>query len=279
MTWDVITSPPDAGILTNAGGTTTTAQFETEIGKVVAGLQKLDNALGAQLQQSFGGLRNRIMNGNFAVNQLALSGTVTLSAGQYGHDQWKAGASGCTYTFVTSGIDTIITITAGSLQQVIEGSYVEGGDYTLSWVGTATASINGGTAAASPLTATGLTAGSNATVEFGVGSVGKVQFEPGDTATTFERSGIELYRCQRYYEVGNAGSNGYNVGGGGLGAFIQFSVPKYATPTVTHTNVSKLNCTISAAADVSIYGFRADAAVTSTGAAAFYSSWTASARL
>lgn len=149
------------------------------------------------------GTRNRIINGNFAVNQRAVSGTVTLAAGIYGHDRWKAGASGCTYTFTTSGLDTTITISAGSLVQVIEGLNVEGGTYTMSWSGTAQGKINGGAFAATGVQATGVTAGTNLTVELNVGSISKVQVEPNSTASQFERRpySSELLACQRYYQT------------------------------------------------------------------------------
>ena len=77
------------------------------------------------------GVKNAIINGNFAVNQRAVSGTVTLAAGAYGHDRFKAGASGCTYTFATANNITTLTISAGSLIQVIEGNNLFTGTYTL----------------------------------------------------------------------------------------------------------------------------------------------------
>jgi hypothetical protein len=89
-------------------------------------------------------LKNQIINGNFQVNQRAVSGTVVLTAGQYGHDRWKAGASGCTYTFATVENVTTITISAGSLIQVIEGLNLETGTYVLSWNGTAQGKIGAG---------------------------------------------------------------------------------------------------------------------------------------
>ena len=77
--------------------------------------------------------KNKIINGNFLINQRLVSGTVTLSAGAYGHDRFKAGSSGATYTFATSANVTTITITAGSLIQVVEGNNLQSGTYVLSW--------------------------------------------------------------------------------------------------------------------------------------------------
>jgi len=151
------------------------------------------------------GFRNRVIDGNFAINQRGQVSGTALAAAAYGHDRWKAGASGCTYTFAAATPDTLLTVTAGTLTQVIEAANVEGGTYTLSWTGTATARVYQGTAAgsyvASPLVVTGLSAGANTTIEFSLGTLGKVQFEPGPVATPFERRSIsiELMLCQRYY--------------------------------------------------------------------------------
>lgn len=146
------------------------------------------------------GLRNRVINGGFDVNQRVVSGTVTLSVGQYGHDRWKAGASGCTYTFATLNNVTTLTITAGSLQQVIEGLNLESGTYALSWSGTAQGKIGGGSFAASGVSGA-VTGGVNTVIEFNTGTLSKVQLEFGGTATAFERRtfGVELALCQRYF--------------------------------------------------------------------------------
>ena len=146
------------------------------------------------------GFRNAIINGNFTINQRVVSGTVTLSAGAYGHDRWKAGAGGCTYTFATSANVTTLTITAGTLMQVIEGNNLQSGSYKLSWTGTATARIDGGSYGASGVTGTAV-GGTNQTIEFSTGTVSKVMYEFGIVATLFEHRpiGVELALCQRYY--------------------------------------------------------------------------------
>lgn len=143
-------------------------------------------------------LRNRIINGNFGVNQRSVTGTVTLAAGVYGHDRWKAGASGCTYTFATSANVTTLTISAGSLQQVVEGLNLETGTYCLTWTGTATGKIGAGSLSASGVTGS-ITGGTNTTIEFSTGTLSKVQLEIG-SATLFEQRpyGLELTLCQRY---------------------------------------------------------------------------------
>jgi hypothetical protein len=152
---------------------------------------------------ALGALRNRLINGGFSVNQRAVSGTVTLAAGAYGHDRWKAGASGCTYTFATVANVTTLTISAGSLIQVVEGINLETGTYCLSWSGTATAKIGAGSLSASGVTGS-ITGGTNTNIEISTGTVSKVQLELSPIPTTFESTrpyGMELALCQRYYEV------------------------------------------------------------------------------
>lgn len=146
------------------------------------------------------GLRNRLINGGFGVNQRAVSGTVTLTAGAYGHDRWKGGASGCTYTFATSANVTTLTISAGSLIQVIEGINLETGTYCLSFSGTATAKIGAGSLSASGVTGS-ITGGTNTNIEISTGTVSKVQLENSPISTIFEQRpiGMELALCQRYY--------------------------------------------------------------------------------
>lgn len=148
--------------------------------------------------------RNRIDNGGFRVNQRTYVSTTALAAGVYAHDRWKAGAAGCTYTFTQTQPATTITITAGTLVQVVESVDVEGGTFILSWTGTAVCRVNAGLGLASPITVTGLPANTAITIEFGTGTLGTVQLEPGSVASAFERKPlqIELAKCQRYYQTG-----------------------------------------------------------------------------
>lgn len=147
-------------------------------------------------------VRNAVINGNFGINQRAVSGTVTLAAGVYGHDRFKAGSGGCTYTFATALNVTTLTITAGTLVQVIEGLNLTSGTYTLSWTGTATARIDAGAYSGSGVTGTAV-GGTNQSIEFATGTVSKVQYEFGSVATPFEHRpiGMELALCQRYLPV------------------------------------------------------------------------------
>jgi len=184
------------------------------------------------------GTKNVIINGNFGINQRGVSGTVTLSAGDYGHDRFKAGASGCTYTFATSNNITTLTITAGSLMQVIEGINLQSGTYTLSWAGTAQGRVDGGSYAGSGLTGTAV-GGTNQTVEFGTGTLSLVQYEAGSVATSFERRqyGQELALCQRYYyrNTGDCFGMGQCLSSTNAVIFIHFPTSMRTAPTALDT--------------------------------------------
>lgn len=244
---------PTATLGTNTTQLATTAFVLANAGTGAVRYDTAQTITAAQKDQARANIgiigRNRLINGGFIVNQRIYTSGTAKTVGLYMHDRWKAGASGCTYTFTQSGNPlTTITITAGSLQQVVEGVNIEGGSYTLSWTGTAQGKVNGGTAAASPITVTGLTAGSNVTIEFLTGTVGAAQFEAGTVASAFEvlAFGTVLSLSKRYYEKsydstvapGTSGANGIcdmQVPTSGTGQmFIQvfFKTDKMTTPTV-----------------------------------------------
>jgi len=206
------------------------------------------------------GFRNKIINGNFALNQRGYSSASTLSSGTYAHDRWKAGASGGDYSFTQSANGCTITIAAGkTLIQVIEDANIEGGTYVLSWSGTAQARYGvdsatpSGSYADSPITVTGQSASTTMSVEFDEGTLSNVQLELGDTATPFEQRGFgtELQLCQRYYEksydIGTpSGSTAGDITEGLVGGAyyysnvvpcpfsVVFKVKKRATPTIQY---------------------------------------------
>jgi hypothetical protein len=161
--------------------------------------------------------RNKIINGNFVVNQRNKSGTVTLAAGEYGHDGWKAGVSGCTYTFATVENVTTLTITAGSLVQVIDGLNLQSGTHILSWSGTAQGKIGAGSYSASGVTGTA-TGGTNLPVEFGAGTLTKVQLEGGSISTPFEVIDYSemLKRCKWIFNKIRIYNQGRNIGSAGV---------------------------------------------------------------
>jgi len=158
--------------------------------------------------------KNKLRNGAFRINQRGyVSGTalvqgVPSTGAGYGHDCWRAGAGGCTYTFTQSKGPTQTTITAGSLISKVEDVDINQAQMVLSWEGTAQArvGVNGaepsGAYAASPILITA-TAGASVAVEFGTGTVGKVQLENGTFRTPFEwdRYDDALRACQRYCPV------------------------------------------------------------------------------
>lgn len=179
------------------------------------------------------GNRNAIHNGGFTVNQRGVASGVSLAAGAFGHDRWKAGASGCTYTYAVSAGVTTVTITAGTLIQVIDGAYLRSGNYVLSWTGTALGKI-GASFLASGIIATAV-GGTNMAAEFGVGTLTSVQFEPGTIPTAFEVKD-ERPTCQRYLPaiaMATAGTCGTGVffSGTAFNLVVPFQVKARVAPT------------------------------------------------
>ncbi|MDR3373159.1 MAG: DUF2793 domain-containing protein [Ancalomicrobiaceae bacterium] len=200
-----------------------------------------------------------------SASQTVASTTITvagykLSAGQYGHDGVKGGASGCTYTFATTGVDATLTISAGSLIMAVEDKLLEGGAYALAHEGTAQARVWQGTGytgtgsygaatRAAPLIVTGLTAGTQTNIEFSTGTVTRPQFEPGTQASAFERRpvGLELLLCQRYYfRMSGFPGGGVFPGFGAAAvytttaanAYFKYPATMRATPTLTQSNTA-----------------------------------------
>jgi hypothetical protein len=193
-------------------------------------------------------LKNRLIDAGFIINQRGYVSGTALSTGTYAHDRWKAGASGCTYTFTqgSAGVPIVITITAGSLQQIIEGCNMpDGGTFTLSWTGTAQGRVNGGGYSTSPLIVTGLTAGANCTVEFNTGTCSFPQLEVGSSATGFEYRQYqqELALCQRYYWRWTLANQSYGYIGVGRAysttggtVVVNNPVPMRASPSTNNSN-------------------------------------------
>jgi len=185
--------------------------------------------------------KNLLLNPAFTINQRAVSGTVTLAGGVYGHDRWKAGASGCTYTFATVNGLTTITITAGSLIQIIEDVNIPYGvnTHTLSWTGTAQGKVAGGSYSASGVTAS-ITGGISTQVEFNTGTLTLVQLELGSLPTKFEQRAYhtELSICKRYFEVIKTETTNQGVASGvatsGTSAsVVLLYIQKCKKPTIT----------------------------------------------
>ena len=190
------------------------------------------------------GLRNRIINGNFGINQRSYASGAAVGTFLYGHDRWKMAASADTYTYSTTANVTTVTIPASKvLQQVIEGANLESGTYTLTWTGTAQGKIGAGSYGASGVTGV-IVGGTNTTIEFGPGTVSKVQFEFGTQATVFEQRpvGMELSLCQRYFwspqgASGNAMALGQCISTSSAQIPLKLPVPMRANPTLNTITV------------------------------------------
>lgn len=145
------------------------------------------------------GPKNLLLNPRFRVNQRGYVSGAAATAGQYTLDRWKVPVAGQSLTFAASGAGMRATFPAGGCDQVILGENVRGGIYTLSWVGTAVAKVNGVTIANGGQTAT-LPAGSNITINLSGGWAEDVMFQLGSVATSPDDQGYaaELFDCMYY---------------------------------------------------------------------------------
>lgn len=255
------TAPPTKDSISGSGATPSNAQAREGFGAVWENLYGANGLLGstglqADARNGLGigsvlSFRNLVINGNFAINQrVYASGAATTAANQYTLDRWRVVVSGQSITFGAASPDRVVTAPAGGMEQVFEGVNMVGGVYTLSWVGTATATVNGAAVTNGGQTAA-LTAGANATLKFSGGTVDRVQFELGTVATPFERRpfGLELMLCQRYFSKShqytvkpgtNTGLTGGGEDGPGSGvtfpsliSLVRFPVPmRTASPSI-----------------------------------------------
>lgn len=198
------------------------------------------------------GLRNLITNAGFRINQRRNVAT-TLAAGVYGYDRWRGGTSGCTYAI--SG--NTITITMGSLAQTIPGaSLTEAGPYTLSWEGTATATVNGSAIANGGQVM--LTPFANVVVAFSGGTLANPQLEQNPTPTPFEQRPIELEMqlCLPYFQK----SYSLDVAPGTLNSLNGWAhCPAYTAVLLTQTTW-QFTTAMSRIPEITIYSFLTGAA-------------------
>jgi len=216
------------------------------------------------------GMRNALFNADFRINQRGYASAATLAAGAYGHDRFKAGASGGDYSFTQLNSSTQVTIASGkSLIQVVEDKNVVGGSYVLSWTGTALARVGvdsatpSGTFVVSPILITGQTAGTTMSVEFNAGTLNTAQLELGTVATPFERRpiGFELALCQRYFyqrNIVNTATDSVAVfqcfnAGSVYGKLFDLPVTMRATPTGSLSSISHFRPSSSAGSNQSTF--------------------------
>jgi hypothetical protein len=178
------------------------------------------------------GFRNKIINGDFRINQRGYTSGSNLASGAYGFDRWKSNYTNTTLTFTSAPQGQTVTINVGgSVRQIIERANMPAGTYVLSWTGTAIGSVfnSGATAPVgvlSPLVVT-LDGSADVVVQFGpagagTATLGNVQLEAGSVPSAFEYRpiGTELALCQRYYQVigdSNLDSVGFTAYAGGAG--------------------------------------------------------------
>lgn len=186
--------------------------------------------------------RNRLINGNFRINQRGVpTGASSYADNVYLFDRWRTGGATTVSFNAQSNGDSIVQVNSGGLGQFVEAINVpEGGSFTLSWQGTALFTVyevvngnyNQKVAGASPLTFT-CTGTNNLWMVSGAGTIDRIQLEPGTKPTTFERRDDELRRCQRYYQ-----SLSFDALGG------CDAVDRYASATVDLPNAMRTTPTI-----------------------------------
>ena len=205
------------------------------------------------------GFRNKIINGDFRINQRGYTSASNLASGSYGFDRWKSTFTNTTLTFTSAPQGQMVTINSGgSVEQIIERQNIPAGTYVLTWTGTATGRVynTGATPpsyAASPILVT-LDGSANVEVEFtasgGTRTLQNVQLEAGSVPSAFEYRpiGAEVALCQRYYQTGATKSTGYSfynpIGDPGLrgeNILIAFKVSMRAEPVASITAVSQDN--------------------------------------
>lgn len=146
-------------------------------------------------------LVNLLDNANFVMNQRGyVFGSPVPAANTYTVDRWRVVTAGQAVSLsVNAGVRTV-TAPAGGIEQVIEGLWIAGDTYTLSWTGTAVATVNG--TAIGNGSAVALPGGANATVRFSNGTFSLPQLQRGGIATPFEwrHPALEFTLCARYFQ-------------------------------------------------------------------------------
>jgi hypothetical protein len=179
--------------------------------------------------------RNYLDNAGGLINTRSyVSGTATTAANQYTLDRWRVVASGQNLQF-TTGVGTAQTMTApaGGVEQLTDAYGMDGGVFTLSWTGTATATVNGASVANGA--AVTIPANSYTSVKFFSGTFSKPQLTKGTAAVPFVPANIatDVAVCSRYCRVVRYDDTGYSPAGAGMLRNIPLGLPMNATPSVT----------------------------------------------
>ena len=208
--------------------------------------------------------RNRIINGDFRVNQRAYTSGGSLASGAFGFDRWKSNQAATSLTF-TSAPQGQSVLLDGYIQQVLERAAVPAGTYTLSWEGNAQGRVfNSG--ASAPAVAQGpITVDIDGTADvvaefYGTTAAGsrlfRVQLELGRVATPFEQMApaLQLEQCKRFFQRFGTGAGGREMIGTGIAnsttsAFFPCRLPveMRATPTVVVTSSTTFRINIGTA--------------------------------
>jgi hypothetical protein len=236
----------------NLGDVTVTSLTSTGNSELEA--VQLSSVNGGQLA----GLRNKIINGDFRINQ-RVAATKAQSVGVYGFDRWKGHADG--------------------LEQIVEGGDIRAGTHTLSWTGGGLGRLNGGPLTASPITGT-LAGGSNVSAVVPATAT-DVQLERGPVATPFEErpTGLELTLCRRYFQTGNVRMTAYQVGGSAIDYQHSFGIPMRTAPAIAFSSEVYINASGLAANSITVDGFFPQAIAAANGATRFGAIFTAIAEL
>lgn len=219
---------------------------------VAAGSQSRHAARLADCAAVPAGLKNKLINASGVINQRGYaSGTASKVAKQYTLDRWRIVVLGEALTYAAAGNAVQMTAPNGGIEQVIEESFMEGGNYRLSWVGTAVATVNGVEVANGG--SISINSGVRTNVRFAKGSVLRPQLALEALPSSFETRPIalELMLCQRYFEKsydlnvapGTASAEGcvisYAMNGATVAApIVSYKVPKRAVPTLTFYSLS-----------------------------------------
>ncbi len=185
--------------------------------------QQLDSALSNLDITSITGFKNLILNGCKRVNQRGAA-SIDETASAYNFDRWYYDGT-------------------NFIQYIEDKNIVLSGTYTLSWIGTATATVDG--ASVSNGGQVTLTANTQCEVKFNSSDFNFVQLEYGTKATNFEvlPFQLELFLCYRYFQIPVTSLSFYSCDdkASSLGTIEGvFNIPTYGkmriTPTILATN-------------------------------------------